>query len=163
MTPSEIRDSLRSILPFARLSSAGLDLVIQGIEVLEGEAGDELFATGAESDAFFVVLRGACDVSLAADSGKGQERVVTRLHPGETFGELSLLAPTTRRVTVRACEATVLASVHSAAFHQLREAEPEHCLDLVLGLIEVIATRLDNAGPVLQRATLFASQRTLLP
>ncbi len=71
--------------------------------------GEVLFEAGAPGDSFYVVEQGAVEILDG-------ERLVRTMRVGEGFGEIALLGPTTRTMTVRADGPTELYSVSSPAF-----------------------------------------------
>jgi CRP-like cAMP-binding protein len=70
----------------------------------------------------YIIVKGA--VEVVREEGHG-EAVLARLGPGEYFGEMALLARTTRNATVRALETTDLLSLPQGEFSMLAAHLPE--------------------------------------
>jgi len=63
------------------------------------ESGQPIINQGELADAFYVIVRGTCEVVREED---GQETALARLGAGDSFGEMGLLRHQRRSATVRA-------------------------------------------------------------
>ena len=91
---------------FGGLSDASLDLLISMLVERRFGLGASIVAEGEPGRSMYIVHSGELVVSKIAESG----RVIrmTRLGPGDFFGEMTLIEPETRSATVVAETSTVL-------------------------------------------------------
>jgi NADH dehydrogenase len=94
----------------------------RGVSREHFEAGDEVFRQGDLGDRLYIIVKGAIQVVREEPHG---ETVLARLGAGEYFGEMALLARTTRNATVRALETTDLLSLPQGEFSMLAAHLPE--------------------------------------
>jgi CRP-like cAMP-binding protein len=76
-----------------------------------------LFEEGEPGDAFYIVFRGAVEISKTRADGTEEKLAVRR--KGDGFGEMALLNDAPRSATARATEETQLVSVSRDDFQQL--------------------------------------------
>ena len=76
--------------------------------------GEVIFHEGDPADALHVVASGAVKIVLSSD--EGDEAIIATLHPGDFFGELSLLDGSPRSATATAVEATETVSLPRETF-----------------------------------------------
>jgi len=74
----------------------------------EYRPGEVIFEPGDESDAMFLVMRGAVEVVVPGSSGERGDLVVSRFGVGELFGDVAVLARKRRKTRARALEPTTL-------------------------------------------------------
>jgi CRP/FNR family cyclic AMP-dependent transcriptional regulator len=91
---------------FGGLSDASLDLLVSMLVERRFDVGASIVAEGEPGRSMYIVHSGELVVSKIAESG----RVIrmTRLGPGDFFGEMTLIEPETRSATVVAETSTVL-------------------------------------------------------
>jgi CRP-like cAMP-binding protein len=91
---------------FGGLSDASLDLLVSMLVERRFDLGVSIVAEGEPGRSMYIVHSGELVVSKIAESG----RVIrmTRLGPGDFFGEMTLIEPETRSATVVAETSTVL-------------------------------------------------------
>lgn len=97
------------------------------------EAGETLIHEGDASEHAWLMISGRLEVRTG-------ERVITRVRPGETVGELGLITRQPRRATVRALRRTELLGFDRASFETLIATHPSL-------LRAVIGTLGDHLGP----------------
>lgn len=106
-------------------------------------AGDVLFRRGEAADCGFVFSKGA----IAVDGGAAPNMI---LHPPALIGEIALIAPTTRPVTVTAREASSFLTIPRPLFRQTLEKHPATALrvrHLFKDRLEQFAASLRFAAP----------------
>ena len=81
------------------------------------EPGEFLFEEGEPGDAFYIVFRGAVEISKARSDGTEEKLAIRR--KGDSFGEMALLNDAPRSATARAAEPTQLVSVSRDDFQEL--------------------------------------------
>ncbi|NJD20093.1 MAG: cyclic nucleotide-binding domain-containing protein [Gemmatimonadetes bacterium] len=87
------------------------------VEAASIEAGEILFEEGEPGDAFYIVFKGAIEISKVRPDGAREKLAVRRA--GEGFGEMALLNDAPRSATARANEATQLVKVSRDDFERL--------------------------------------------
>lgn len=101
----------------------------------ELSAGEIVFSEGDPGDAMYVVIKGLVQVYRDAPSGRV---VLAKFESGEFFGEMSLMANTTRSATAIALSDSVLALYKSDELESLLVARPE----VGVGMIRRLSERL---------------------
>jgi small-conductance mechanosensitive channel/CRP-like cAMP-binding protein len=98
-------------------------------------AGETVLEQGDVGDELFIVVSGTVGIVVGRSGGSIAE--LTRLGPGQFFGEMSLVTGDRRTATVRAITETELLVVGKAAFAQILTHGPE----LAEKIAEVLAHR----------------------
>lgn len=131
--------NLLSKIPlFAALPVQELDVLLASLDSRELDDREILFREGDPGEYFYVVLRGALEVLMGADSP--EELLLNVLREGEYFGEMSLITPGGHRTaTVRARGGATLLSMSRAQFLDLTKKHPE----LAISMVRVLSQRLD--------------------
>jgi MFS family permease len=86
---------LHGLPMFQPLPLPAIEQLARGLEPVHVSAGQAVFRQGDPADRFYVIEAGAADVV-------GDGRVVTKLGPGDGFGEIALLRRVPRTAMVRA-------------------------------------------------------------
>ncbi len=124
---------LKSVPVFRTFSSAHLDSVMDGFQIISVRKGEDIVFQAEEGTDLYIVLKGIVRVSL---SGKdGNELVLAALKAGNFFGEMSLIDGKSRSANVVAMEETVLGSLKRDRFVKKMEEEPAIALDLLTALV----------------------------
>lgn len=101
------------------------------------DEGEVVIEKDDDGDAFFIIYSGGVEVTKPGLLGF--EKLITRLGPGEFFGELALLLRQPRSASVVCTEPTELFVLMAPEFGRLLESEPE-----IGALVKQIAkSRLD--------------------
>jgi F420-non-reducing hydrogenase small subunit len=108
-------------------------------ECLSYEKGDFVFRQGDPGDSLFIVIEGGIEISQGADLEK---HVLATLHPGEFFGEMSLITDQPRMADATSVSQTLLLPVRKRDFLERIKAEPELALYILQGLIIRLRTML---------------------
>lgn len=108
---------------FASLSPEQLVRLAPFVSLRAYDEGEVVIEKDDAGDAFFVIYSGGVEVT--APGLLGFEKLITRLGPGEFFGELALLLRQPRSATVVCTEPSELFVLKSPAFTRLLESEPE--------------------------------------
>ncbi|MEI9899754.1 MAG: cyclic nucleotide-binding domain-containing protein [Hyphomicrobium sp.] len=109
------------------MASDGFDfegLVRAGYPLQRFAAGERVFVAGDEGSSMYAVRSGSVSIISAGE-------VLETVHPGETFGELTLIDGSPRGATAVAREPTELAVIDERAFNYLVERKPDFALDLM--------------------------------
>jgi len=92
-------------------------------EVLHMPEGVDVIKSGDESEALFIINRGAVEV-IHIDSRSNMETVVTYLSRGDVFGEMGVLTNRVRKNTIRTCEPVSLQVFYKRDFPQIIQKVP---------------------------------------
>lgn len=104
------------------------------------EPGQIIVTQGTPGQAFYLITSGSAEVSRDG-------RSLATLHPGEFFGEMSLLDSAPRSATIKAASATECLMISSWDFKRLLEEHPS----IAIKLLEVLSRRLRLADERLSR------------
>ncbi len=121
-------------LPAEEAAAVGAEL-----EPVVFAGGEWLFRQGDPGDALYVLVRGRLQVWIEGpEPGGPGARLVAEVGPGETVGEIGLLAGGTRSAGLRAARDSLLLRLDAKAFDRLSQRRPQ----LTRQLAGSIATRL---------------------
>lgn len=104
-------------------------------EALELPAGTVLFREGDPGEEMFVIERGRIRLTLGPQD---MEAEIAVLHPGDFFGELSLLGGARRTATATATEATTLLVIRRDTFAMMMQDD----LEVVFRMMDALGGRL---------------------
>jgi CRP/FNR family cyclic AMP-dependent transcriptional regulator len=133
---SATAQALRCIPLFSGLSPDKLAQLAAAALYQSFPRGQIIFSRGDAGDRAFVIVNGAID--LVIDSPDGRELILSRLGPGEHFGEMALLDENRRSASARAAVRTELVVVLRTNFMQCLEQYP----DMSRQIIHSLAHRL---------------------
>ncbi len=108
---------LRGVPLLDALPLPALETVARQLDHVLVPAGETVFRQGDAGDRFYVVVAGTAEVV-------GDGEPITRLGPGESFGEIALLRQVPRTATVRAVEDLRLESLRADRFLALMTGSP---------------------------------------
>lgn len=143
---------LRRIPVFASCSDAQLNLIADRTRLVEYKKGECVYREGDAADAFHIVLSGRLRVFTHQD---GHEKLLTILHNGDSFGEISLLTGETHSATVQALNDTLVLRLGKEDFDEVINRIPS----LVLYLSRLLSKRLrkrEQAAGEFAEATIAA-------
>lgn len=129
----ELSSFLRALPLFAALDDEQFRRLADSVQVLALEPQQMLFQRGDPAHHWYVVLDGS--VKLALHSRAGDEKVVERLGPGQSFGEALMFmeAPAFPLAAVALETSEVLAVPNSGFIAALKES-PETCFRMLADL-----------------------------
>ena len=148
-----LAEALRSHYLLGGLTPEQFARVMATAELVELTAGQILFQRGEPAHHFFIVLAG--EIKLALQSRAGEEKVVERLGPGQSFAEaLMFVASAGYPLAAIALEPTRVAAIGSAEFLAMLRASPDTCLRLLADLSRRLHARIREIEELsLQSAT----------
>lgn len=114
---------------FHALSAAELEPLRQSAQSQSFNANDVIFKEGDPGSGLFVVQSGA--VQISAMVGPGERRVLSRLGPGDFFGEMAVLDNEPRSATASAENETTLCFIPRQNLLAALEASPKMAVSLV--------------------------------
>ena len=136
----------RNIL-FKNLSRRELDFIEKIVHVRKYRAGEMIFRQNESGVGMYIIVKGAVEIRILddvlAEPNSEKEVVVTRLEPGDFFGELSLVEEGSRRsATAVASVDSVLIGFFKPDLLEILERSPSTGVKVVFRLAEVLGRRL---------------------
>ena len=119
-------------------------------------AGAVVFEEGAPGDGLYVVEEGEVEITLSLDGGP--HRLVSRLGPGEPFGEMAFIESKPRSARARASTPTRLLFLASNGLQRILERHP----GLALAFLRQISHRLRDFTQHYIRETLQTERLALV-
>ena len=116
-SPEQVMELLGSVELFSGLPENDLRRVAGIVTGAAAQPGQVLFEEGDPGDAFYIVYRGAVEITRARPDGASERLAVRRA--GEAFGEMALLDDAPRSASARATEACQLVVVPRERFQDL--------------------------------------------
>ncbi len=133
---------------FQGLDPAAQEELAERLEWFSFPGGVTLFEAGDAADALYIVINGCLGAFGPVVSG--ERRLIARILPGESVGEMALLTGRPRNATVVSLRDTELARLPREAFEKLLLGHPAALLDLA----RLTSRRLERSqeAPVGSRA-----------
>ena len=135
---SELLARVAHLPLFAGLDRRTLVRVADELEWIALPGGAELFREADPPDAVYVLLAGCLGAFRTEFDG---QKLVGRIHPGETVGEMALLSGHPRTATVTALRDSEIVRFSLQAFERLAHAHPE----AMLAVARIAVERLERA------------------
>lgn len=104
----------------ADLDREQLRILAFAAETVQLHQGQSLFQEGANADSAFILTRGTMELSR-----RDQDGAATIAKPGTAFGEMALLATTTRPTTATATDTCRLLRLNRSHLRRVLEEYPE--------------------------------------
>jgi len=99
------------------------------------KAGDIIFTEGEPGDSMSIIVSGSIEITR-------DHKVLSTLHAGRAYGEMSLIDNERRSATAIAKEECLLLSIDKMGFDQLSEEEPVLALQLIMKITRLLSLRL---------------------
>ena len=128
---------------FGGLSDSGLDLLVSMLAERRFEAGATVVAEGEAGRSMFVVQSGELAVSKRADAGRIIQ--MSRLAPGDFFGEMTLIEMQNRSATVVAESPTVLYELTARNLYACYKADIQAYVLVMQNINRELCRRLRRA------------------
>ncbi|MEK0314396.1 Crp/Fnr family transcriptional regulator [Cohnella sp. 56] len=144
---------LKQVSLFDKLNDAQLEQILRIAQRRSFAAGSTLFKEKDPGDIFYVVLSGS--IKLFTRSAGGDEKVLSVVAAGDSFGELSLLDGLPRSASAQTLEPTLVLEIPSAGFMKLLQ---EH-FDITKGILAELSRRLRQTNEHVNDLT-FLDDRT---
>jgi CRP-like cAMP-binding protein len=130
------------------LSAAELDALRGATREMNFAPGQPIFRQGDPGEGIYFVKEGLVLISITI--GHGDSKVLTKVAPGDVFGEMVILDNSPRFVSATAEQATTVYFISSAELQHLLERMPR----LTLALAREIVRRARNDSEQYVRAIL---------
>ncbi|RED64103.1 Crp/Fnr family transcriptional regulator [Cohnella lupini] len=127
---------LKKVSLFDNLNDAQLEHILRISHRRTIPAGTILFHEKEMGLTFYVVLAGS--LKLFTKSNSGEEKVLSLVNGGESFGELSLLDGRPRSASAQTLEPTTVLELSSEQFMELMETH----FDITRGILSELCRRL---------------------
>ncbi len=142
------KDSLAyflSHLPlFSELTPKEITLLESLVHVRNYRSHEIIFEEGDPGSGMYMIRTGS--VSIFSRSPRETEEELTRLGPGDFFGETTLTAPAQRSASARTLEATELIGLFRSDLMEADKKNPRATSHLLFGLTRVMSERLQAAS-----------------
>ncbi len=158
MTPDP--ELLRRVAVFGGLREDTLEFILARAEVVRFGAGERLFVDGAIGAHFFIVDHGRVEIRKE----RGDTSVtLSQLGPGDSVGEMSLLAVMPRSATAVAVTDVEAVRISNRDLFALYEGDVEQFAIIVMNMGREVARRLWVANELLIGYASFVGGVTLEP
>jgi CRP/FNR family transcriptional regulator/CRP/FNR family cyclic AMP-dependent transcriptional regulator len=134
-----IKKFLKNVPVFRNFSAKNLEKIINDFNILKVSEGETIFFQTDKSTELYIILKGKARVSLLGE--EGNEFILTELHKGEFFGELSLIDGESRSATVVAATDSTFGVLKREKFLNAIKQNPMIAIDL----LETLVKRLRKA------------------
>ena len=134
-----LETALRTAPLFAPLDERQRSRIGDLMTIRRFDSGTTILRQGTSAVALYLLLDGQVEVSREPEEG-GRAVTLTRLRPGDIFGEMAVLDDDTRSSSVTALEPSRCALLSRWELLQ----ELRHHPDLALELVRVLARRIRN-------------------
>lgn len=131
-------DIFRTIPLFTNLDSSDLEQIAAASVIRSFERKSIIITEGDSSSSLYVILSGEVKVYVSDEDGK--TNIVNRLHPGDYFGELSLIDDEPRSASVEAVSKCRMSILSRQYFVDYLEKHPR----VAISLLKEIGQRLRN-------------------
>lgn len=119
------RNFLKKIPLFAELTDVDLDELASTLNRTTIAQHQTIFWMDESGDRLFIIQSGQVQISYTDENG--EDIVLSRLKPGDFFGELSLIDGGPHTATARALTETVLLTLDRSSFYVFMEKHPLIC------------------------------------
>jgi len=113
--------------------------------MLKFKNGDDVIAEGELSKSLYLLVKGTCLVTRTADNTKIR---LSKLSPGEIFGEMSFFSDKPRQSTVTATDDVLILKMDDNFFEKIN---PSIRAKIKEYLIELLVSRLDNMNAAIMK------------
>lgn len=131
---ASIHEALRRLPLFAEFPEEQLQWFAAQTLLQRYRRGDVIFTRGDRGDRAFVILAGTVDLVL--ESADGRELILSRLGPGEHFGEMALVDGGTRSATARAAAPVQLVVMLRDTLMRALAEEPDLSWYMIRSLVQ---------------------------
>ncbi|MBC8071030.1 MAG: cyclic nucleotide-binding domain-containing protein, partial [Deltaproteobacteria bacterium] len=134
-SPLEKIITLKSTPLFSKVAAEDLATLARHAEQRTYPAGERMVTEGEQGDEFYLIIRGQATLTREGDE------VITKLGPGDAFGELAVLDAGPRNATVTAVAETEVLAITSEEFYEILYEQAE----IAEGVIRMLVKRIREA------------------
>ena len=113
-------------------------------------SGRKVFEQGQPGLGLYILVSG--EIEISQEDEDGSQPVLSRVKPGEFFGELALLDDAPRTATATAIEETELVVFFRTSLLTLAEDRPHAGVEVLMHLSQIVAERLRRTNRALKEA-----------
>lgn len=129
-----LEKSIRRVILFKGITEKYLKQIVDDFSILHAAKNEVVIVQEDTSTDLYIILKGKVKVTLM--SGEGEEYVLTDLHVGDYFGEMSLIDGMPRCATVVAMEDSTFAVLKRERLIDALKRDPILALDLLSTLVQ---------------------------
>lgn len=135
---------LKACSLFGGVTEAAFAVIEPFIAPMHYETGQNIVTEGAVNDRIYFIAHGAVEIvkQVCCDLDEMEERQLTVMGPGDTFGEMELLDIQPCAATVRATEPTDTLSLSNRDLYKVSRTDMKTYAILVMNLAREISRRL---------------------
>jgi len=130
---------LRRVRVLADFNDPDLQRFIEFMQVIPAAQFSEVVKQGQMGDAMYLILEGELRVRMMIG---GKESVLSQLHPGDFFGEISLFDHGPRSADVVANKDSTLLKISAASFQRLVQEAPELAAPFLMAMGKTLTSRI---------------------
>lgn len=134
---------------FADFGDKDLEILTSFMQVFSASAGATIIREGEIEDYMLLIIAGRVEI-LKTDQ-LGHPQVMTRVGPGLTLGEMSMIDGEPRFATCMALEATTFATLDRDSMARIILEQPDLGAKLLVKLVTVLSQRLRQTSSTLLR------------
>ncbi|MCZ8513333.1 Crp/Fnr family transcriptional regulator [Paenibacillus filicis] len=127
-------DFLNKVSLFANLNEQQLNAIAGLCYKKSFKAGTVLFQEKDPGSVFYIVFSGSVKIYTA--SGGGEEKILSLIRSGDSFGELSLIDGKPRSASAQTLEDSVLIALNAGSFLELLRSNFDICLIIMRELCD---------------------------
>ncbi len=130
---------------FQDLSEKDIRFVSEVIHLRNYRTAERIFSQGEIGVGMYIIVKGSVDIAVteAEQRDKSQEVFITRLEPGDFFGEIALVEENSRRsATARAHNEAQVIGFYKSDLVEILQRNPTAGFQVVSRLAEVLGRRL---------------------
>jgi CRP/FNR family transcriptional regulator/CRP/FNR family cyclic AMP-dependent transcriptional regulator len=124
---------IRNVPVFRNVSDTHMEQIIDDVSILRAIKDEVIVYQTDKSTDMYIVLKGRVKVTLLSE--EGEEFILTDLHKGDIFGELSLIDGSPRSATVIAEEDATFGVLKRNDFLRAIKQEPMIAIDLLTSVV----------------------------
>lgn len=121
------------------------EFVQRQYSILKFKNGDDIITEGELSKSLYLLVKGTCLITKTADNAKIR---LSKLSPGEIFGEMSFFSDKPRQSTVTAIDDVLVLKMDDNFFEKINSSIRAKIKEY---LIELLISRLDNMNAALMK------------
>jgi CRP/FNR family cyclic AMP-dependent transcriptional regulator len=128
--------SIRRVILFKGIAEKYLKPIVDDFSILHAAKNEVIIVQEDTSTDLYIILRGKVKVTLMSE--EGEEYILTDLHVGDYFGEMSLIDGKPRSATVVAVENSTFAVLKRERLIEALKRDPILALDLLSNLVHTL-------------------------
>jgi len=128
-----LEKSIRRVILFKGITEKYLKQIVDGFSILHAAKNEVIIAQEDTSTDLYIILKGKVKVTLMGE--EGEEYILTDLHVGDYFGEMSLIDGKPRSATVVAVENSTFAVLKRERLLEALKRDPILALELLSTLV----------------------------